>query len=46
MLLATLVTLVFMGASTLNLELVIGAIAIGACRLVSGKRVAMTDMRR
>jgi NAD(P) transhydrogenase subunit beta len=45
MLLATLVTLVFMGASTLNLELVIGAIAIGGViAWVSGKRVAMTDM--
>ena len=45
MLLATLVTLVFMGAPTLNLELVIGAIAIGGViAWVSGKRVAMTDM--
>ncbi len=45
MLLATLVTLVFMGAATLNLELVIGAIAIGGViAWVSGKRVAMTDM--
>ena len=45
MLLATVVTLVFMGASTLNLELVIGAIAIGGViAWVSGKRVAMTDM--
>ena len=45
MLLATLVTLAFMGASTLNLELVIGAIAIGGVvAWVSGKRVAMTDM--
>src|SRR5271154_2751594 len=45
MLLATLVTLAFMGAPTLNLELVIGAIAIGGVvAWVSGKRVAMTDM--
>ncbi len=45
MLLATLATLVFMGASTLNLALVIGAIAVGgAFAWVSGKRVAMTDM--
>src|SRR5580692_9104926 len=45
MLLATLVTLAFMGASTLNLELVIGSIAVGGILAwVSGKRVAMTDM--
>jgi len=45
MLLATLVTLAFMGASSLNLMLVIGAIAIGGVvAWVSGKRVAMTDM--
>ncbi len=45
MLLATLVTLAFMGASPLNLVLVIAAIAIGGIvAWVSGKRVAMTDM--
>jgi NAD(P) transhydrogenase subunit beta len=46
MLLATLVTLAFMGAvSTLNLILVIAAIAAGgAVAWISGKRVAMTDM--
>jgi NAD(P) transhydrogenase subunit beta len=45
MVLATLVTLVFMRASTLNLMLVIGAIAAGgALAWISGKRVAMTDM--
>ncbi len=45
MLLATVVTLVFMGASPLNLALVIGAVAIGGIiAWVSGKRVAMTDM--
>ncbi len=45
MLLATLVTLVFMGASTFNLMLVIAAIAIGgSVAWISGKRVAMTDM--
>jgi NAD(P) transhydrogenase subunit beta len=45
MVLATVVTLVFMGASSLNLMLVIAAIAIGgSVALVSGKRVAMTDM--
>src|SRR5277367_443080 len=45
MLLATLVTLAFMGASSFNLMLVIIAIAIGGVlALVSGKRVAMTDM--
>jgi NAD(P) transhydrogenase subunit beta len=47
MLLATLVTLVFVGssASTFNLALVVGAIALGGViAWVSGKRVAMTDM--
>jgi H+-translocating NAD(P) transhydrogenase subunit beta len=45
MVLATLVTLGFMGASSFNLMLVIGAIAIGGILAwVSGKRVAMTDM--
>jgi H+-translocating NAD(P) transhydrogenase subunit beta len=45
MLLATIVTLAFMGASSLNLMLVIVAIAIGTViAWVSGKRVAMTDM--
>jgi NAD(P) transhydrogenase subunit beta len=47
MLLATLATLVFvfMGTSTFNLALVIGAIAVGgAVAWISGKRVAMTDM--
>jgi H+-translocating NAD(P) transhydrogenase subunit beta len=45
MLLATLVTLAFMGASALNLTLVIGAIALGGIvAWASGKRVAMTDM--
>ena len=47
MLLATLVTLVFVGssASTFNLALVVGAIAVGgAVAWISGKRVAMTDM--
>jgi NAD(P) transhydrogenase subunit beta len=45
MLLATLVTLVFMGASSFNLMLVIIAIAVGGILAwVSGKRVAMTDM--
>jgi NAD(P) transhydrogenase subunit beta len=45
MLLATAVTLAFMGASSLNLLLVIVAIAIGSIiAWVSGKRVAMTDM--
>jgi H+-translocating NAD(P) transhydrogenase subunit beta len=45
MLLATIVTLAFMGASSLNLMLVIAAIAIGSIAAwVSGKRVAMTDM--
>src|SRR5271154_2797290 len=45
MVLATVVTLVFMGASSFNLMLVIGAIAVGGILAwVSGKRVAMTDM--
>jgi proton-translocating NAD(P)+ transhydrogenase subunit beta len=45
MVLATLATLAFMGASTLNLELVVAAVAVGgALAWVSGKRVAMTDM--
>src|SRR5271155_1246750 len=45
MLLATIVTLAFMGASSTNLILVILAIAIGSIiAWVSGKRVAMTDM--
>src|ERR1700729_1032771 len=45
MLLATVVTLGFMGASSLNLMLVIAAIAIGSIAAwISGKRVAMTDM--
>jgi H+-translocating NAD(P) transhydrogenase subunit beta len=45
MLLATIVTLAFMGASSLNLMLVIIAIAIGTViAWISGKRVAMTDM--
>jgi NAD(P) transhydrogenase subunit beta len=47
MLLATLATLVFVfiDASTLNLALVVGAIAVGgAIAWISGKRVAMTDM--
>src|SRR5580692_3690110 len=45
MVLATLVTLVFTGTSTLNLALIIGAIAVGSIvAWVSGKRVAMTDM--
>jgi H+-translocating NAD(P) transhydrogenase subunit beta len=45
MLLATIVTLVFMGASAFNLALVVGAIALGGVvAWVSGKRVAMTDM--
>jgi H+-translocating NAD(P) transhydrogenase subunit beta len=47
MLLATLVTLVFVFtvASTFNLALVVGAIAVGGIiAWVSGKRVAMTDM--
>jgi len=45
MLLATLATLAFMGASSFNLMLVIGAISVGGIvAWVSGKRVAMTDM--
>jgi H+-translocating NAD(P) transhydrogenase subunit beta len=45
MVLATVATLVFMGASTLNLGLVMIAIlAGGTLAWVSGKRVAMTDM--
>src|ERR1700723_3184824 len=45
MLLATLVTLAFMGASPVNLMLVIAAIALGgSVAWASGKRVAMTDM--
>ena len=45
MVLATVVTLAFMGASPLNLALVIGAIAAGGIvAWISGKRVAMTDM--
>ena len=45
MVLATVVTLAFMGASSVNLILVIIAIAIGTViAWVSGKRVAMTDM--
>src|SRR5271168_3356437 len=46
MLLATIVTFAFVsGASTLNLALMIGAIAAGgALAWVSGKRVAMTNM--
>jgi NAD(P) transhydrogenase subunit beta len=45
MVLATVVTLGFMGASSFNLALVIGAIAVGGILAwVSGKRVAMTDM--
>src|SRR5450631_1462441 len=45
MLLATVATLAFMGASSFNLMLVIGAIAVGGTvAWVSGKRVAMTDM--
>src|SRR6202158_545048 len=45
MVLAAVVTLGFMGASSFNLMLVIGAIAFGGILAwVSGKRVAMTDM--
>ncbi|HEX3396338.1 MAG TPA: NAD(P)(+) transhydrogenase (Re/Si-specific) subunit beta [Steroidobacteraceae bacterium] len=45
MVLATVVTLAFMGASAVNLLLVIIAIAIGSgIAWISGKRVAMTDM--
>src|SRR3979490_2548550 len=45
MVLATVVTLGFMGASSFNLMVVVGAILIGGILAwVSGKRVAMTDM--
>src|SRR6201995_2217108 len=45
MLLATLVTLVFMAPSPRNRALVVGAILLGGIvAWVSGKRVAMTDM--
>jgi H+-translocating NAD(P) transhydrogenase subunit beta len=45
MVLATIVTLAFMGASSVNLMLVIAAIVIGSgIAWVSGKRVAITDM--
>jgi NAD(P) transhydrogenase subunit beta len=45
MVLATAVTVAFMGASTFNLMLVLAAIAIGGIiAWISGKRVAMTDM--
>jgi len=45
MLLATLATLAFMGASRFNLILVLAAIGVGGVLAwVSGKRVAMTDM--
>src|ERR1700689_4479971 len=45
MLLATVVTLAFMGASSFNLMLVVGAIAVGGILAwASGKRVAMTAM--
>jgi NAD(P) transhydrogenase subunit beta len=45
MLLATLVTLAFMGAASFNLLLVIAAILVGGVLAwISGKRVAMTDM--
>ena len=45
MILATVVTAAFMGASPLNFVLVIAAIALGGIiAWVSGKRVAMTDM--
>ncbi|HWG70216.1 MAG TPA: NAD(P)(+) transhydrogenase (Re/Si-specific) subunit beta [Steroidobacteraceae bacterium] len=45
MVLATAVTLAFMGTSSLNLMLVIGAIAAGGILAwISGKRVAMTNM--
>jgi H+-translocating NAD(P) transhydrogenase subunit beta len=45
MVLATLATLAFMGASQFNLILVVAAIAVGGIvAWVSGKRVAMTDM--
>ncbi len=45
MLLATIATIVFMGASPLDLALVLGAACVGGgLAWVSGKRVAMTDM--
>ena len=45
MLLATLATLAFMGASQFNLILVVAAIGVGGIvAWISGKRVAMTDM--
>ncbi|HUX74361.1 MAG TPA: NAD(P)(+) transhydrogenase (Re/Si-specific) subunit beta [Steroidobacteraceae bacterium] len=45
MLLATIVTLAFMGASPFNLALVLAALLVGgALAWVSGKRVAMTNM--
>ncbi|HUY84765.1 MAG TPA: NAD(P)(+) transhydrogenase (Re/Si-specific) subunit beta, partial [Steroidobacteraceae bacterium] len=45
MLLATLVTIAFMGAARFDLELVLAAMLVGgALAWVSGKRVAMTDM--
>jgi H+-translocating NAD(P) transhydrogenase subunit beta len=45
MLLATLATLAFMGASQFNLILVLAAIGVGGIvAWISGKRVAMTDM--
>ena len=45
MLLATIVTLAFMGASQLNLLLVLAAMLVGGgLAWISGKRVAMTDM--
>src|SRR5476649_394208 len=46
MLLATVITLLFMGGiSRLNLGLVVVAIVVGSiAALVSGRRVAMTDM--
>ncbi len=45
MVLATLVTLAFMGASSLNMMLIVAAIVVGGLvAWVSGKRVAMTDM--
>ncbi len=45
MVLATLVTLAFMGASPLNMLLIVAAIVLGGIvAWISGKRVAMTDM--